>query len=677
MSLKFPRHWDFHLKMDMSKIVRSQSMMAVDAKGSGTWLQCPNPLERPLKTGWLKKQRSIVKNWQQRFFVLKGQHLYYYKEEEDLKPQGSLRLQGCVIKEVASGCDEGGRFIFEIIPGFSGDQTRTGPDSFVLMATSQADMEEWVKLLRRVVGSPLGVVFGQQLGDTMVYEQRFGQHLVPILVEKCAEFIRKNGLNEEGIFRLPGQDNLVKKLRDAFDAGERPSFDQDTDVHTVASLLKLYLRELPEPVIPWPQYEGFLLCGQLLTSDEDKGHPQLVKQLAHLPQDNHNLLSYICRFLHEVQQNSVTNKMNVENLATVFGVNLIRPKMEDPVTIMRGTPQIQKVMTAMISDHKTLFPVPEDATPSPPPPESDSKKAPALRSSVGWDAEQRPQKSWRENRSLFQIKDDLEASSSKISDSLVPSAEDKGEPQPRDALGIRTTRKRTQTLPNRKCIENISSNRWNQDIDRTDIFSSSFWSSSSSSSSSSMVQPSPSSPSGGHKRTLSQGISKLFGFTQASDAGNPCSLGQGATTQPHNSSSSQLRDDFGKCLQKNDPPRSRQNGTVVLEPPAEEDTLYPEDPALLRKMIVELKKEMMTQKNSYEEQIRSLEKENFEVWTRVVRLNKEVEQEQTKSAELELELQKLKHSRGFSEETQHLEDLLKSRSQLPARTEQRTGSKEE
>uniref|UniRef100_A0A670ZAQ7 Rho GTPase activating protein 25 n=1 Tax=Pseudonaja textilis TaxID=8673 RepID=A0A670ZAQ7_PSETE len=233
------------------RLIRSQSMMAVDAKGSSTWLQAPNPLERPLKTGWLKKQRSIVKNWQQRYFVLKGQHLLYYKEEEDLKPQGSLQLQGCTIREVASGSEEAGKFIFEIIPGCPGEQTRTGPDSFVLMANSQADMEEWVKLLRRVVGSPLGVVFGQQLGDTMMYEQRFGQHLVPILVEKCADFIRMKGLDEEGVFRLPGQDNLVKKLRDAFDAGERPSFDPDTDVHTVASLFKLYLRELPEPVIPW------------------------------------------------------------------------------------------------------------------------------------------------------------------------------------------------------------------------------------------------------------------------------------------------------------------------------------------------------------------------------------------------------------------------------------------
>lgn len=54
---------------------------------AGTRPASPNPLERPLKIGWLKKQRSIVKNWQQRYFVLKGQQLYYYKDEDDVKPQ--------------------------------------------------------------------------------------------------------------------------------------------------------------------------------------------------------------------------------------------------------------------------------------------------------------------------------------------------------------------------------------------------------------------------------------------------------------------------------------------------------------------------------------------------------------------------------------------------------------
>lgn len=45
----------------------------------------PNPLERPIKMGRLKKQRSIVKNWQHKYFVLSPQQLFYYKDEEDVK----------------------------------------------------------------------------------------------------------------------------------------------------------------------------------------------------------------------------------------------------------------------------------------------------------------------------------------------------------------------------------------------------------------------------------------------------------------------------------------------------------------------------------------------------------------------------------------------------------------
>lgn len=41
-----------------------------------------------------------------------------------------------------------------------------------------------------------------------------------------------------------------------------------TDVHTVASLLKLYIRELPEPIIPFSKYTPFLSCAQLLTKDK-------------------------------------------------------------------------------------------------------------------------------------------------------------------------------------------------------------------------------------------------------------------------------------------------------------------------------------------------------------------------------------------------------------------------
>ncbi|XP_055720384.1 rho GTPase-activating protein 24 isoform X4 [Salvelinus fontinalis] len=245
-----------------------------------------------------------------------------------------------------------------------GDRERmtANHETYLLMASTQNDMEDWVKTIRRVIWAPFGGgIFGQKLEETVRYERRYGSRQAPMLVEQCVGFIRKWGLREEGLFRLPGQANLVKELQDAFDCGEKPSFDCNTDVHTVASLLKLYLRELPEPVIPFSKFDEFLSCTKLLSKDEESGMKELKRQVECLPPVNYNLLQYICRFLDEVQSYSGVNKMSVQNLATVFGPNILRPKIEDPVAIMEGTVLVQQLMSVLIGRHDVLFPRDEDS----------------------------------------------------------------------------------------------------------------------------------------------------------------------------------------------------------------------------------------------------------------------------------------------------------------------------
>uniref|UniRef100_A0A8D0AV23 Rho GTPase activating protein 22 n=1 Tax=Sander lucioperca TaxID=283035 RepID=A0A8D0AV23_SANLU len=232
------------------------------------------------------------------------------------------------------------------------------------MANSQTDMDDWVKAIRRVIWAPFGGdykvhicflhlspgIFGQRLEDTVQYEKKFGPRLAPLLVEQCVDFIRERGLDEEGLFRMPGQANLVKELQEAFDCGDKPLFDSNTDVHTVASLLKLYLRELPEPVIPFSKYEDFLTCAQLLAKDEEEVCLALYLYLTTI-----SSRTYASKFLDEVQSHSIENKMSVQNLATVFGPNILRPKMEDPVTIMEGTSLVQHLMTILIREHNRLY----------------------------------------------------------------------------------------------------------------------------------------------------------------------------------------------------------------------------------------------------------------------------------------------------------------------------------
>ncbi|XP_053188155.1 rho GTPase-activating protein 22-like [Scomber japonicus] len=229
------------------------------------------------------------------------------------------------------------------------------PGSYFFLSNSAGQGDEWLKSLNKGVWIPFTGVFGQRLEETVLYERRYGVRLVPLVVEQCVTFIRERGLNEVGLFRQSGQASLVKELQEAFDAGERPSFDSSTDVHTVASLLKLYLRLLPEPLVPYKRYQDFLICGQKLSSDRSLGLGELRNLLHELPVANFNLLNFICQFLNEVQSYSSSNKMSGQNLATVFGPNILRAKAEDPQSIMGGATLVQVLMLQLIREHESLF----------------------------------------------------------------------------------------------------------------------------------------------------------------------------------------------------------------------------------------------------------------------------------------------------------------------------------
>nr|DBA32073.1 TPA: hypothetical protein GDO54_007822 [Pyxicephalus adspersus] len=593
-----------------------------------------NSMEKPVKSGWLKKQqKSIVKNWQQKYFILKGQHLCYYKDEDDSKPQGSLFLPQSSISEVSCNPDDVGKFIFEVIPGLSSDSGKPVSDGYTLMASSQNEMEEWVKAIKKAAGFPSGAVFGQRLADTIAYERKFGRHVVPILMEKCADFILEKGLNEEGIFRLPGQDNLVKQLKEAFDAGERPSFSSDTDVHTVASLFKLYLRELPEPVFPWSQYEDCLACEIAMSINEEKGHEQLRKQIQLLPKENYNLLCFICRFLYKVQKNSSVNKMSVENLAMVIGVNLLKPKTEEPVALMRGAPQIQKLMTVMISLHEKFFPKTNDQPSEPAPQKSDFKMGQVPRSSVGWDAAE----------DIFSPSGDQSKAHGKYSSNSRGSSTSEESmsliddyyslPADSSESWSAAPRKRTQTLP----ITNVNISKKQDDsstgtFNKSEIFNSDFWASPNRKS---YIASSP-----GHKRTLSEELSQ----NRTSTYDNvPIPQSGSGSSKPHCPAAQSPASKESELKLR---PSLHRNGVDCLVTENTDGNTC----GLLTNALEEMK----IHNKQLEERVKSLEKENFEVWKKVIKLNEDLEKEQNQRKALEITLQNMQRSRDDAEKRNKL-----------------------
>ncbi|XP_043560647.1 rho GTPase-activating protein 36 isoform X4 [Chiloscyllium plagiosum] len=81
---------------------------------------------------------------------------------------------------------------------------------------------------------------------------------VPRIVQQCCQHIEKYGLQTVGIFRVGSSKKRVRQLRDDFDQGLQVVLDEEHSVHDVAALLKEFLRDMPDPLLPKELYSAFI-----------------------------------------------------------------------------------------------------------------------------------------------------------------------------------------------------------------------------------------------------------------------------------------------------------------------------------------------------------------------------------------------------------------------------------
>ncbi|KAJ3084935.1 N-chimaerin, partial [Quaeritorhiza haematococci] len=146
---------------------------------------------------------------------------------------------------------------------------------------------------------------------------------IPSIVELCCEEVERRGLKSQGIYRLSGNAATVQKLRMQFNQQEIPDLaDEELDINVVSSVLKLYFRELQNPLIPFEYYEQFMSAAR----QEDYNDRLIsIKSLVQaLPKANYDTFEYLMRHLCRVAAESGVNKMEPSNLAIVFGPTLIR-----------------------------------------------------------------------------------------------------------------------------------------------------------------------------------------------------------------------------------------------------------------------------------------------------------------------------------------------------------------
>uniref|UniRef100_A0A673JPE3 Rho GTPase activating protein 45 n=1 Tax=Sinocyclocheilus rhinocerous TaxID=307959 RepID=A0A673JPE3_9TELE len=173
---------------------------------------------------------------------------------------------------------------------------------------------------------------------------------IPFIIKKCIGEIERRALRMKGIYRVNGVKTRVEKLCQAFENGKELVELSQSSPHDISNVLKLYLRQLPEPIMPFRLYNSLMgLAKESLAvvgpegAETGKGpdlvdlgpetDPELLalvdrlkNLLKELPKQNIATLRYIARHLRRIAELEDDNKMSPSNLGIVFGPSLMRPR---------------------------------------------------------------------------------------------------------------------------------------------------------------------------------------------------------------------------------------------------------------------------------------------------------------------------------------------------------------
>ncbi|XP_055558445.1 protein FAM13A isoform X4 [Falco biarmicus] len=193
-------------------------------------------------------------------------------------------------------------------------------------------------------------VFGVSLLE--LQQQGLSKNGIPIIVWNIVEYLTQHGMTQEGLFRVNGSMKMVEQLRLQYERGEEVELVKDGDVYSAASLLKLFLRELPDGIITSALHPRFIELYQDPRNDKQK-ESNLKELLKELPDAHYCLLKYLCQFLVKVAEHHVENRMNLCNLATVFGPNCFH--VPSGFEGIKEQEICNKIMTKMLENYNTLF----------------------------------------------------------------------------------------------------------------------------------------------------------------------------------------------------------------------------------------------------------------------------------------------------------------------------------
>ena len=125
--------------------------------------------------------------------------------------------------------------------------------------------------------------------------------MVPALIVHCVNEIEARGLNEVGLYRVPGSEKEVKDLKEKFFAGRGCPNLSHYDIHTLTGVVKDFLRSLKEPLITHSSWHVFTQAAT--NPDVTDAMSELYQAISQLPKPNRETLAFLVLHLQKVNIN--------------------------------------------------------------------------------------------------------------------------------------------------------------------------------------------------------------------------------------------------------------------------------------------------------------------------------------------------------------------------------------
>uniref|UniRef100_A0AAX7TBS6 Rho GTPase activating protein 12 n=1 Tax=Astatotilapia calliptera TaxID=8154 RepID=A0AAX7TBS6_ASTCA len=177
---------------------------------------------------------------------------------------------------------------------------------------------------------------------------------VPNFVTMCIDHVENTGLNIDGLYRVSGNLAVIQKLRFAVNHDEKVDLNDSKweDIHVTTGALKMFFRELPEPLFSYGSFNDFV--NAIKCSDYKQRVNSIKDLIKKLPKPNHDTMQILFKHLRRVVDHGEANRMTTQSVAIVFGPTLLRPETETGNIAVHMVYQNQ-IVELILLEYESIF----------------------------------------------------------------------------------------------------------------------------------------------------------------------------------------------------------------------------------------------------------------------------------------------------------------------------------